>query len=155
MRNILILISLIALAGCTVDNSDLVQHSYTDEQTDSNTGLVLQPSANMWVSFPEMVNIYLATETCMGMTARPAPTVAFKSFSEQRIGGVWGFYHAGEQVVWINADENLAPRSQQTDTETLQHEFIHHILYANDSPYHDGESPELFQKCGIGVNTYN
>jgi len=152
----LALVSAIALTGCTVDNSDRVQHSYTSEQYNAGTGLTLAPSENMWVSFPEMVNIYVATESCMGMTA-DGPTVEYKDFLDYGWGiGGFGLYHPGGYI-WINTYATQAPlgieRDKRTDTEALKHEFVHHILNANGSDWHHGDP--MFALCGIGVNTYN
>ena len=146
------------LSGCEVDNSDLVQDSYTAEQHDAGTGLTLTPSDHMWVSFPEVVSIYVATETCMGMTA-DGPTVEYKDlygyFAEGSVGP-FAFYHP-EGYVFMNTYATEAPlgmeRDKRTDTEALRHEFVHHILNFNGLDWHHGNP--MFEQCGIGVNTYN
>ena len=146
----------ILLAGCSVDNP--TESNYTETQTDTGTGLILKPSTDMWVSFPEMVTIYLNTEACMGMTA-PAPDVEFKSFDKWHLGGAWGLYHPAG-LVMVNTDEKdtyagFPERDKQTDTEVLRHEFIHHILNMNGMQWHDGESTEIFKACGAGVTVSN
>lgn len=147
----------ILLAGCaSVDNP--TESNYTEMQTDAGTGLVLKPSESMWVSFSEMVSIYLNTESCMGMHA-PAPDVEFKSFDQWHLGGAWGLYHPAG-LVMVNTDEKdiyagFPERSKQTDTEVLRHEYIHHILNENNIPWHDGESTEIFKDCGAGVTVSN
>lgn len=93
----------------------------------------------------------------MGMTA-VGPDIAYKSFTRQHIGGVWAVYIANGKLVWINTDDmGLGfERDCRTDREAMKHEFIHHILHENGlddlSRYH---SSEMFEKCGLGVNTYN
>lgn len=151
----LALIGAISLAGCGVDNSHLVQHSYTVEQHDAATGLTLQPSEGMFISFPEMVSLYVGTEACMGMTA-PGPTVYFKSFVDYfngAIGGVWGFHTGG--TIYINTDEKdkyagFPERSDYTDTETLRHEYIHNILYHVTGSGDAGHTSEFYALCGKG-----
>ena len=156
MKRIVIWIFIATLAGCTVDNSDLVQHSYTDEQHDTAAGLTLAPSGNMWVSFPEIVSIYVSTEACMGMTAT-GPTVEYKDFLAyyNSVGG-YGFYHP-EGYIFINTYATELPlgfaRDKRTDTETLRHEFVHHILNFNGLDWHHGDP--MFEQCGLGVNNYN
>lgn len=151
----LALIGMVALVGCSVDNSDLVQHSYTSEQHNAGTGLTLAPSVNMWVSFPEMVTIYVNTEACMGMTA-PGPTVEYRDFFAYGWGlGGFALYHPAGYI-FMNTYATEIPtgieRNKRTDTEALQHEFVHHILNMNGLAWRDDP---MFAKCGIGVNTYN
>lgn len=143
------------LSGCEVDNSDLVQHSYTDEQYDEETGLTLALSDSMWVSFPEIVSIYKATEACMGMTAE-GPTVEFKDLLVYFRANTYGLYHPNG-FVFINTFASELPlgmdNDKRTNTEALQHEFIHHILNFNGSDWHHGDP--MFAQCGLGVNNSN
>lgn len=143
---------LLILSGCSVDNQPEI-NMYDEPMTDSY-GLTLEPSDEMYISFETVSRLYQDTMACMGLTA-PPPTVAWKSFSEQYIGGAWGVYIATGELVWINTDENVAPRNEASDSETLKHEYVHHILYMNGLPYHDGESPEMFKNCGQGVYVRN
>lgn len=155
-----ILLAIVLLAGCSVDNP--TENTYTEDQVDGNTGLTLKPSEGMWISFPEMVAIYLETEACMGMTA-PAPTVYFKDFGEYfngAIGAVWGFHTQG--TIYINTELDNPEwesygfyRDKTTDTETLRHEYIHNILYHNTGDGDSDHSSEMYQLCGLGVNLKN
>ncbi len=112
----------------------------------------------MWVTFPQMVSLYVATEACMGMTAT-APTVYFKSFLDYfngAIGAVWGFHTKGH--VFINTDENPAfgfERDELTDSETLKHEYIHSILYHVTGDGDARHYSPMFELCGQGVNVHN
>lgn len=158
----LLLIGAIAITGCSVDNSHLTQHSYTVEQHDEATGLTLQPSENMWVSFPEMVALYVQTEACMGMTA-PGPTVYFKGFEDWfngAIGAAWGFHVKG--TIYINTDLGEPKytamgfdRNKETDTEVLKHEYIHNILFHNTGNGDASHSSEFYAMCGQGPNVNN
>ena len=155
MKRIVIWIFIATLASCTVDNSDLVQHSYTTEQHDTATGLTLAPSDNMWVSFPEMVSIYVSTEACMGMTAT-GPTVEYKDLLVYFRANTYGLYHP-KGYVFINTFATKLPlgmeNNQRTNTEALRHEFVHHILNFNGLDWHHGNP--MFEQCGLGVNNYN
>lgn len=155
----LIFIGILAASGCsTVDNP--TEESYTADQYDAATGLTLKPSEKMWVSFPEIVSIYVATETCMGMTA-PGPEVRFVDTTEYFAPGfnAWGYYMANGKMVVVNTNEQeglgFPDRNSDTDTQVLKHEFIHHILYMNGVPHRDGETPAMFANCGNGVNINN
>lgn len=144
----------IALSACSVDNTDegcgAIQ-SYTTEQTDA-TGIVLEPSDEMYVDFATVSKLYQETQTCMGMTA-PAPRVAWVDFT-QRIGslGGWGVYVVSGEVVWINtAIDEVIPRNCASDRATLKHEYVHHILHLNGMGAESkGHSSPMFKKCGIG-----
>ena len=156
MKKLIALILLATLVGCSVDNP--TESTYTEEQHDEATGLTLQPSTDMWVSFPEMVSIYKETMACVGLHA-DAPDVVFKSFDEWYLGGSWGLYHPAG-LVMVNTDEKdqyagFPERDKQTDTEVLRHEYIHHILNENGVPWHDGESSAIFSACGVGVTVNN
>jgi hypothetical protein len=141
---------LLILAGCSADNSSNEINSYTEPQTD-DYGLTLEPSDEMYISFETVSQLYQDTMACMGMTAT-APTVAWKSFNEQYVGGAWGIYIATGELVWINTDSTVAQRNAVSDTETLKHEYVHHILHVNGmgETSHAHASP-LFEKCGLGV----
>jgi len=144
-----ILLILLILAGCSVDNPPEI-NTYDEPMTDAY-GLTLEPSDEMYISFETVSSLYQNTMACMGMTARAA-TVAWKSFSEQFIGGAWGVYISTGELIWINTDSTVAQRNVASDTETLKHEYVHHILHMNGmgEESHDHASP-LFKKCGQGV----
>ena len=151
---------LLILAGCSVDNPS--QHLSTEPQTDAETGLVLMPSDEMWISFPEMIALYKEVESCMGMTA-PAPTVYFKDFGEYfngGVGSVWGFHTQG--TIYINTELDNPEfeaygfyRDSYTDTETLRHEYIHNILYHINGDGDSDHSSEMYHLCGLGVKVEN
>ena len=147
----LILVAMVALAGCSVDNTEAI-NSTTHEQTDAN-GLTLLPSQEMYVTFADISNYYSETMSCMGMTA-DGPDVEFKSFEAWYLPPTWALYHPGG-LVMVNTDHlGLGfDRDKRTDTEALKHEFVHHILNMNGADWHHGDP--MFELCGIGVNTYN
>jgi len=155
---------IISLYGCSVDNDSI--SSYSEAQHSVETGITLESSTNMWVSFPEMVQIYKETEACLNLyTYGIGPTVMYHD-----IGDVWGVYDpTGSWSVFYGAREESVPyslivsnpdailyneRNKRTDTETLSHEFIHHILNMNGHEWRHINS-EPFANCGQGVNTYN
>jgi hypothetical protein len=145
------------LAGCTANNGELAQATVSlDHELIDVNGLTLKPSENMYLTPDAISESYLDTMSCTGLYAT-GPTVEFRSFSYAGLGSAWAFYHAATNTIWINTDEdNLHLRDSRTDTEALQHEFVHHILYMNgygeDSHAH---ASTLFQDCGNGVDTYN
>jgi hypothetical protein len=162
----LVLIGAIALAaGCAVDNNVTSSSSYTETQYDAETGLTLDPSSNMWATFPEMVQIYKETEACLNhYTYGNGPIDAYHD-----VGDVWGLYDpsgswsifygvrddpAEHSVIISNPDLILdMERDNRTDREVLAHEFIHHILFMNGLDMH--HTNPLFSQCGVGVNTHN
>ena len=160
MKHLIAFITISLLVGCSVDNSDSVSHSYTEEQVGAYGVTLEAGSNNMWVSFPEIVSIYESTMTCLGMTA-DGPTVTFKSTNAWLGEGfnAWGYYMANGKLVIVNTDEQkgvgFPDRNKDIDTQVLKHEFIHHILYMNGEPHGDSQSPEMFARCGQGVNVNN
>ena len=157
MNKLLTLVFIATLASCSAGNSP-TQESYTETQTDISTGLVLEPSTDMWVSFNKVVSLYVDTEACMGMTAT-APIVKFVSFKEYfngAIGAVWAFHTKGH--IFVNTDEDKAfgfVRDKHTDTEALKHEYIHNILYHTTGSGDVAHNSEMFEMCGIGVSIAN
>lgn len=141
---------LLILAGCSVDNPSNEINMYDAPMTDA-TGIILEPSEEMYISFEQVSSLYQDTMACMGITA-PAPTVAWKSFSKEYVGGAWGIYISTGELVWINTDSTVAERNTVSDIETLKHEYVHHILHMNGmgEDSHGHASP-LFAKCGLGV----
>jgi len=128
----------IVLSACgsnTGGNSCEIQYSTTSTQIGAS-GLVLEPSQNMYVTFNQIENLYLESEACMGVVT-PGPTVIFTSFSEctevlglncEGLGGNLGQYSIGPQLLLMNTAENAFDRNCVTDRDTLKHEFVHHLL---------------------------
>lgn len=147
----------VLLAGCTANNGELDQTTISlDHELIDEYGLKLEPTGSMYVTPEAISETYLDTMSCMGMTAT-GPTVEFRSFSFAGLGGAWGIYHSVTKTIWINIDDNnIEERNARTDKETLQHEFVHHILSMNGAgdDSHAHASP-FFAMCGKGVNTYN
>lgn len=147
----------VALAGCSVDNSDNCgsYHSYTNEQTDAN-GLTLLPSQEMHATFEQVSQYYVETMACMDMTA-DGPDVVYRNYEEYygRTIGPFAEYHPGGLVQMNTSVDNMLgiTRDCRTDMEALKHEFVHHILNMNGLDWHHGDP--MFAKCGVGVNTYN
>jgi hypothetical protein len=154
-NTLLTILVVLLVAGCHhSDESCSTIHSYDTQMVDHN-GLTLEPSDNMHVSFEQITQIYEDTEACMGMTA-PGPTVAFKSFSEQYLGGAWAVYIWTGQLVWVNTDENVAERSCETDIQALQHEFVHHIMrYHGLHEESRNHGTDFFSRCGLGISVRN
>ncbi|KKN60218.1 hypothetical protein LCGC14_0534170 [marine sediment metagenome] len=143
-RIILLAITAISLTGCGGSDSDdsddnEIQYSTTSVQV-GVSGLSLQPSQNMYVTFPQIEQFYLEVEACMGVVAS-GPIVIFTSFSEcvevqgingplncEGLGGNLGQYSIGAQLVLMNTDEHVFDRNHVTDRDTLKHEFVHHLL---------------------------
>jgi hypothetical protein len=158
MKKAFLILAVSALVGCSVDNSDScsAEHITTEPYTDYN-GLTLEPSMQMHVTPTQITAYYEDTMACMGMTAE-GPTVAFKSFSANYVGGAWGFYHASG-VIWINTDQDESAgrvRDCNTDAQVLKHEFVHHILTFNDMLEESrSHASVMFSRCGLGVNVDN
>jgi len=174
MKRALLIGAIVLASGCSVDNTSTTQNDSTVRQTDEATGLVLEPSQKMYVTFSEMTSIYQDTMACVGLYAG-GPTVQFVDFptfmnypAESTGTGGWGvydptgswtkFWGGGElvtHVVLINNHDTIVgtDRDNRTDTEVLIHEFIHHILNVNGVDWK--HSNPLFGQCGVGVNTYN
>jgi hypothetical protein len=154
MKNLIVIIALATLAGCSVDNSEAL-HDETQKQVGAY-GVTLMPSQGIYATFPDMVKYYEETMTCMGMTA-DGPTIQYVSYSEYfngAYGAPWGGY-ISEGLVFVNNDHlGLGfDRDARIDMEILKHEYIHHILDMNGAD-HSHNNP-LFVECGLGVNTYN
>jgi len=153
--NAILILAAVSLTGCGGGGSDSggsdsgVQYSTTSTQI-GESGLILEPSENMYVTFPQIAQFYLEVEACMGVVA-PGPIVIFTSFSEcvevqgingplscEGLGGNLGQYSIGAQLVLMNTDEHIFDRNFVTDRDTLKAEFVHHLLAeAMDFPIGD------------------
>ena len=150
-QGIIVVSMAIALSACgsstedTEDTSCNILYNTTTIQV-GDSGLVLEPSENMYVTFSQIEAIYIDVETCMGVVAT-GPIVVFTSFSEcvevlglncEGLGGNLGQYSIGAQLVLMNTDEHVFDRNCVTDRDTLKHEFVHHLLEeAMDFPIED------------------
>lgn len=145
------IIGILSLSGCgSSDNENMYESQYsTNSVMVGASGLLLEPSQNMYVTFPRIENFYLETQNCVGVIAT-GPTVAFKSFSQLGNGGYRGVYSFTTQLVLINTDE-FFPRSSKTDEQALRHEFLHHLLVSTGLSWEDNKNhiyPPQFGICG-------
>lgn len=147
-KYLIIIISVITLTGCVPEEEPCnTKYSY-DHDMVGEAGLMLAATSEAFITFDKMDTLYKEVQSCLNLTA-PAPTVKYKNFR-----GGWGLFIAPNSTIWINEDVGIAPRNCHSDRETLRHEFVHHLLYAN---YSDAThaSPE-FARCGaLGVDTCN
>ena len=153
MKQVIVLIGILALTGCSVDSDDGCGsiHSYDSEQKDA-TGIVLTAGGELYIDFKTVSKLYQDTQVCMGMTAI-APIVEVKDFTQHTGStGGWGIYIFTGHRVWLNsAIDKIIPRNCASDTETLKHEYVHHILYMNASVETSrNHSNPMFAKCGRG-----
>jgi hypothetical protein len=154
----LALIGVIALTSCAAKDNLITVYAYTNDQTAADTKVTLLASENLLMSFEDLNKLYIETEACMGMIA-DGPTVRFVDFYTffGYIGG-WGLYAASDGGhVFINTYATKMPlgieRTAKTDIETAKHEFVHHILKKNTGDMK--HSNPMFERCGLGPNTYN
>lgn len=151
MNKLVILLTLM-LFGCSDNNEPIYDKT-------GNYGITVEMSDKMFVTFDEIVLIYEDTISCMGMTPN-GPRVKFTSYSENNIPNSWARYYAKDKLVLVNTDEQVQgvqfpPRSKETDMQTIQHEFVHHILhqYGFEKSSVD-HTNEMFKLCGFGVKLY-
>ena len=162
------------LSGCEVDNSDLVQNSYTVEQHDEATGLTLLASSEMWINKEQVSALHKEMQACLGLSINPdtnKTVIAWRSFSKTsadwygtQLGAPWGvhFVRDGVSNVYINTDLDKVPyinqgfdRNTYTDTQAVKHEFIHSILYHTTGSGNSSHSNDAYTRCDAWVNTYN
>lgn len=130
--------------------------SYTVDQVDEAGVLLEAPADNMFIPFERVSELYQNMMNCVSPdVVVPAPTVWFRSFDSLGLGGNRGAYLYATAHVLINTDQDeIVERNYISDEETVEHEFVHHLLYmtgqdaSHASPY--------FAKCGAtGVNVCN
>lgn len=162
MKRILLIAGAVALGGCTVDNSDNCgyQHDLSTEYNDQY-GLTVKPGQMMYATPEQITQYYAETMACMGMSPADGPTVQYVSY-DTYFNGAYGSPWAGyisPGLVFVNTNELSGPgfqRDCRIDMEALKHEFIHYILdVETGNKSHGGENQAMFEKCGLGVNTYN
>lgn len=138
---IAVLLSACGTAGGD-DDRCLLNGSSTSMQV-ADSGLTLEPSIDMHVTFEQMEQFYLETEVCVGVLAA-GPTVVFEDFK-----GPMGVISIGTGRIRINTS-TVWYRSCDTDEDVLRHEFVHHLLHARGESLEDNKAHKspLFKECG-------
>ena len=168
MKNLIALITIITLAGCSAsgssDDSCGSINNYTEAQTFPN-GLTLQPSTDMYITANEVSDIYEETKACMSAHIDISAVNGFGPNVVFRDAGGWGTYDPTgayycndtgicdlTDVVTINNDLTVAavPRTCTSDRKVVRHELVHYIINATGNP--SGHT-ELFKKCSDFINT--
>jgi hypothetical protein len=149
----IILCSILLLTACNVEQEQCnTVYGYSTDQVNA-AGLVLKSTDDAYVTFGQMGQFYNDMEKCTGLTALP-PSIIYADFEKLHIGGAWGVYDYSTQTVLIDTNETYNIRNCKSDTATLKHEYIHHILYLNGRD--SSHTNPAFAHCGAtGVNTNN
>lgn len=157
MRILALIVVLLAGCGVSTDdhNSTCRDHYSTFSVAVGESGLVLEPSSAMFVTFQQIEQFYIETEACLGIVA-PGPMVTFFSFKLHDIpaySGMWGLTQEGLSQVSINTDSPGDRRDCKFDEWTLRHEFVHHLLnFSGFSPEDNGAHlTPLFGLCGVAA----
>lgn len=130
---IVTLLSSLILGGCgTTPENSHCKDRYSSATTQvAASGLVLEPSENMYVDFWRMETFYQEVAWCMEMETPTGPTVAFLNFTEAGMGGSAGTYSLGTQRLYVNTNEEIRVRDCKSDEQVLKHEYVHHLLWAS------------------------
>ena len=138
------------LTGCGSSGGDddpnavpdwcLIQYSTDTEWVSATTGLVLEPSSNMYVT-PQEVDLFFqevracAAQTYPEVAAVIGPSVRYESFSEVgSIAAMGGYTTYPYSTALINTDDPIGRRSCYSDKWTLKHEFLHHLIFVGGLP---------------------
>ncbi len=132
------------LSGCGSSGDDdqcTVQYSTSSVQVGAS-GLMLEPSSNMHVTFPQIEQFYREAEACVGVIAT-GPTVSFENFN-----GPMGVMSVGVGLIRINTNPTWE-RDCKTDEFILRHEYVHHLLHAAGVSIEDNVSHNspFFGQC--------
>ena len=105
--------------------------------------MMLEPSSNMHVTFPQIEQFYREAEACVGVTAT-GPTVSFENFN-----GPMGVFSLGVGRLRVNTNPTWE-RDCKTDEFILRHEYVHHLLHASGVSIEDNISHNspFFGQCG-------
>jgi len=137
-------VAVLLLSGCGSSGDDdqcTEQYSTSSVQVGAS-GLMLEPSSNMHVTFPQIEQFYQQTKECMGVVAT-GPIVSFENFN-----GPLGIISVGTQHVRVNTNP-VWERNCETDEDVLRHEFVHYLLHADGVSLEDNVSHNspLFGQC--------
>lgn len=153
LRALALAVIAVSLSGCPVGDNEPdpcnVERSTTDAQTGAS-GLLLEPSAGMFLTFEEIERAYEDTEACTGIIG-PGPNVAFHGFDHFGIGGYLAIYMRVTRSVWVNTDDFPGVTQDcKLQRAALKHEFVHHLLHeagvtGDENRLH--VSP-FFEQCG-------
>lgn len=128
-----ILLASLILGGCgTTPENSHCKDRYSSATTQVGaSGLVLEPSENMYVDFWRIETFYQEVSQCMEVAGATGPTVAFLNFAENEMGGSAGTYSLGTQRLYVNTNEEIRVRDCESDERVLKHEYVHHLLWAS------------------------
>ena len=137
--------AIVLLAGCGVGGDDDWEschtwYSYDQDITFEDGVMLIAPSA-MYITAAQVDQYYQEVQACMGESGLLGPRVRFLSFHENGMAGGAGLYtFSGGGQVFINTDEDFAELDCNRNRQDLKHEFVHHILYMNGTPWEDNKN---------------
>jgi len=142
------------------DDGCRVRKNYPVDMHDETTGITMYANHQTHITFEKIVQIYKDTQACVlskdpNLMAVPGPKVKFCSFTEENLPATWASYMLFNETVYVNTDldEYMSYHDCVSDSQSVEHEFIHHILNKNNVDY-DMESKHLDPAfaCGPGVD---
>ena len=138
------------LAGCgSSGSSDEDNDKWCTQQYNTasvqvgESGLMLQPANNMYVTFSQIEEFYIQTQACVGVIAT-GPLVIYENFM-----GPMGLYSFNQEV---RINTNIYwERDCKTDEQILKKEFVHHLLHLGGFPFEDNlnHNSPLFEQCSV------
>lgn len=144
------------------DDGCRVRKKYLVDMHDEETGITMVANSQTYITFERIVQIYKDTLKCVldkNPTLQPptkGPTIKFVSFTENKIpSSSWAIYMMFNETVYINTDldELRSFRDCLTDTQSVEHECIHHILHKNNVVFElDYTHIHPAFGCGPGVD---
>ena len=133
MNRIFVISLALILSGCgsssNEDESCNTQHSTASVMV-AESGLLLEPSEGMYLTFWDIATSYLEVQACMDVTTT-GPTVMYENF----IGPI-GVISLGTGIIRINTNPALIRNCEQ-EKHTLKHEFVHYLLHASGESIED------------------
>jgi len=120
------IIAVLALAGCgtTPEDESCTTQRSTASVMVAESGLLLEPSEGMYVTFWDMADFYSDVQACMGLIVT-GPTVRYESFF-----GPMGVISLGTGIIYVNTNPALHRNCEQ-EKSVLKHEFVHYLLHAS------------------------
>lgn len=149
----LVLLLVVLISGCDEGiehSSDNHGFGFDVDATDEKTGITLThyEHSNPPYEIDIIVDIYHATESCLGLYSAIGPPVIMTGNTDNLVSETFNVNVNGQFHFYPSLVVVFSHRTSLQVERTLRHEFIHYLLFINGiSTQHEPSNQGLFDSC--------